>query len=175
MSALESKENEKETTKKFEPTTPEDLPEDRESSEESSDDTSEEDSDYEDGYEELKKFQNNLDTNQLLYYHPETKNINYKELSAMTKCTRDKDGVVVDILHRTVPFVTQYEKAKVIGMRAKQINDGAEPYIDLPNNIIDGLTIAELEFNAKKLPFIIRRPLPNGASEYWKLEDLDIL
>jgi len=26
---------------------------------------------------------------------------------------------------------------------------------------------------AKLIPFIIRRPLPGGACEYWKLSDLD--
>jgi len=38
--------------------------------------------------------------------------------------------------------------------------------------MINGLTIAQLEFKQKKLPFIIRRPLPNGGSEYWNVHDL---
>ena len=41
--------------------------------------------------------------------------------------------------------------------------------------MIDGLTIAEEELKQKKIPFIIRRPLPNGASEYWKVKDLEML
>ena len=40
--------------------------------------------------------------------------------------------------------------------------------------MIDGLTIAEEELK-QKIPFIIRRPLPNGASEYWKVKDLEML
>jgi hypothetical protein len=31
------------------------------------------------------------------------------------------------------------------------------------------------EFEQKKIPMIIRRPLPNNASEYWRLQDLEIL
>ena len=39
--------------------------------------------------------------------------------------------------------------------------------------IIDGYIIAEEELKQKRIPFIIRRPLPNGGSEYWKLQDLE--
>ena len=31
------------------------------------------------------------------------------------------------------------------------------------------------ELEEKKIPFIIKRPLPNGGCEYWKLADLEIL
>ena len=41
--------------------------------------------------------------------------------------------------------------------------------------MIEGLTIAEKELEDKKVPFIIRRPLPNGSSEYWKVKDLEML
>ena len=43
------------------------------------------------------------------------------------------------------------------------------------DNIIDGFVIAKMELDEKKLPFIIRRPMPNGSSEYWKLSDLEII
>ena len=72
-------------------------------------------------------------------------------------------------------MLTRYEKAKIIGLRAKQINHGANLFIDVPDNVIEGLTIAEMELQAKKIPFIIRRPMPNGGSEYWKVSDLEIL
>ena len=29
--------------------------------------------------------------------------------------------------------------------------------------------------NKKKIPFIIRRPIPDGTCEYWKLKDLEML
>jgi len=36
----------------------------------------------------------------------------------------------------------------------------------------DPLEIAEKELRAKKIPFIIRRKLPNGESEDWRVGDL---
>jgi DNA-directed RNA polymerase I, II, and III subunit RPABC2 len=41
--------------------------------------------------------------------------------------------------------------------------------------MIDGYLIALKEFEEKKIPFIIRRPLPDGTSEYWRLSDLEII
>ena len=31
----------------------------------------------------------------------------------------------------------------------------------------------KMELKLKRIPFIIRRPLPNGGSEYWKIQDLE--
>jgi hypothetical protein len=31
--------------------------------------------------------------------------------------------------------------------------------------------IAEAELEQRLLPFIVKRPLPNGTCEYWKLEE----
>ena len=42
-------------------------------------------------------------------------------------------------------------------------------------SIINELIIAKMELEAGLLPFVIRRPLPNGGSEYWKLADLAIV
>ena len=105
-------------------------------------------------------------------YHPEIKQISYKELQTLTKISRNDEGIIIDPLHTTIPILTRYEKARVIGLRAKQLNDGSEPLITINQDMINGLTIAKLEFKQKKLPFIIRRPLPNGASEYWNIHDL---
>ena len=91
----------------------------------------------------------------------------------MTKVTRDSDGIIIDDLHKTIPYLTKYEKSRVLGQRAKQINSGATPFVKVPEKVIDGYIIADLELKEKKIPFIIRRPLPNGGSEYWSLKDLD--
>ena len=40
---------------------------------------------------------------------------------------------------------------------------------------MQGSVIAELELKAKKIPFIIRRPLPNRGSEYWRVSDLELI
>jgi DNA-directed RNA polymerase subunit K/omega len=63
----------------------------------------------------------------------------------------------------------------VIGQRAKQINSGAKAFIKVPENVIDGYLVAELELMQKRIPFIIRRPTPGGGCEYWNLKDLEII
>ena len=40
---------------------------------------------------------------------------------------------------------------------------------------MDGYLIAVKELEEKILPFIVRRPMPNGGSEYWKLKDLELI
>ena len=73
------------------------------------------------------------------------------------------------------PLLSKYERTRILGERAKQINDGAKPFVETDGTIIDGYLIALAELEQNKIPFIIRRPLANGASEYWKLQDLEIL
>lgn len=138
----------------------------------------EKDDDYDSETDEedyLIKFDNEIKRDHIIKYHPELLQSNYDEISALTKVVHDKDGVVIDPLHTTLPFLTKFEKARIIGLRAKQINNGAEPFIDIPDNILEGYIIAEMELKEKKIPFIIVRPLPNGKKEYWKLEDLELI
>lgn len=135
-----------------------------------SDDESSEEED-----EDFKKFDQDIKNNKLIDYHPEMKQISYEEMITLSTVVRDKNGIIIDPLHKTLPILTRYEQAKIIGLRAKQINSGANPLIDIPDSMIDGITIAQEEFKQKKMPFIIRRPLPDGSSEYWKMADLEIL
>jgi DNA-directed RNA polymerase subunit K/omega len=84
-------------------------------------------------------------------------------------------GDRADSNHRTYPFLTNYEKTKIIGLRANQLSKGSMPFIAVPKHITDVKDIAKLELEQKRLPFIIKRPLPNGEFEYWRLTDLLIL
>ena len=111
----------------------------------------------------------------LMNFHPESLNENYDEIYNLARVVRDSNGVIVDNLHKTLPIMTKYEKTRILGQRAKQINDGAVPFIKVPEGVIDGYLIALRELEEKKIPFIIRRPLPNRGSEYWYVEDLEVL
>jgi DNA-directed RNA polymerase I, II, and III subunit RPABC2 len=139
------------------------------------------DSDYEsdddesDDDEYLQKLDNELKDNFILDNHPESQYQNYDEINKLSKVARDKNNIIIDDLHKTNPILTKYEKTRILGIRAKQINNGAKPYIKTETNIIDGYLIAVKELEEKKLPFIIRRPMPNGGSEFWKLKDLEII
>lgn len=111
----------------------------------------------------------------LLNYHPEIKQNNYNDILAMCKIVRDSKGIITDGLHKTIPWLTKYERARVLGLRTKQLNNGADAFIEIPPGMINGNKIALEELNQKKVPFIIRRPIPNGGTEYWRLEDLELL
>jgi len=139
---------------------------------EDDEDDEDDDEDDEEYNENMRKLENDINKDYLYSYHPETKHINYKELLTLSNVTRNKKGIIIDPLHQTIPLLTRYEKAKILGLRAKQINHGAKPFVELTKDIIDGHTIAFMELTQNKIPFIIRRPMPNGGSEYWKISDL---
>jgi DNA-directed RNA polymerase subunit K/omega len=133
----------------------------------------EDDEDDDDGEQYLQKFDQTINDNYIVNFHPESILQNYDEILSMTKVVRNSNGIIIDPLHRTIPYLTKYEKARILGQRAKQINSGAYPFVKVPENVIDGYIIAEMELKMKRIPFIIRRPLPNGGSEYWKIQDLE--
>ena len=139
----------------------------------SDDDLSDDDEYYDDKYYE--KFDNELKENYIMKYHNNLLQHNYNEIETLSKITgRKMDNTINDSLHRTLPILTKYEKARVLGIRAKQIENGSLPLIEVDNDIIDAYLIAQKELN-EKIPFIIKRPLPNGACEYWKLNDLELI
>jgi DNA-directed RNA polymerase subunit K/omega len=136
------------------------------------------DDDDDDDYQDdnyLQKFDKEITKDYIMDFHPECLNHNYDEIKALSKVTRDEFNIIIDPLHKTIPFLTKYEKARILGQRSKQIECGAKPLVKVPENIIDSYLIAELELEQKAMPFIIRRPIPSGGSEYWNLKDLEYI
>jgi len=123
----------------------------------------------------LQKFDKELRENFIMEHHPEAKAHNYEEVKALSRVSRDGNGIITDPFHKTVPFLTKYEKTRILGQRAKQIDNGAKPFVKVPPNVIDGYHVALLELEQKKIPFIIKRPFPNGGIEYWHVSDLEML
>jgi len=123
----------------------------------------------------LQKFNADINKNYILDFHPECAVNNYDEISVLTQVIRDAANNIIDDLHKTIPFLTKYERTRVIGQRAKQTNSGAKAFVKVPENVIDGYLIAELELMQKRIPFIIRRPTPGGGCEYWNLKDLEVV
>jgi DNA-directed RNA polymerase subunit K/omega len=125
----------------------------------------------------FQKFMNYSLVENLEKEHPEIRSINIDEMKTLSKVVRDKNGKIIDPLHTTIPFLTKYEKARIIGARAEQLERGAPTALqnELPETVIHGRTIALEEFERKLIPFIIARPLPNKGIEYWKLQDLEII
>lgn len=137
------------------------------------DDDDDEEEDNDPDY--LQKFDDSIKQRIISDFHPELKTHNYDEIDVLSRVVRDNMGTIIDPLHKTLPFLTKYEKTRILGERATQLNAGAIAMIEVDVDMIDGYVIALKEFEKKKIPFIIKRPLPNGAVEYWKLEDLEVL
>jgi DNA-directed RNA polymerase I, II, and III subunit RPABC2 len=139
----------------------------------SDDDDDDEEDDDDENY--LQKFNENLKHNIINENHPELQFHNYEEIENLSVIVRDDSGKIIDPLHRTIPFLTKYEKSRILGERANQINSGGKPFIEIESNVIDGYLIALQELKQRKIPFIIKRPLSNGGCEYWKVKDLEML
>lgn len=122
----------------------------------------------------LKK--NNLD---LIWYSTHRFNLTLQEIiDEQAEEEKGGDGGYQPIVRKkneeriTSKFLTKYEKARVLGTRALQISKNA-PLMIVPNNgESDPYKLAEMELTAYKIPFIIRRYLPDGSYEDWKLSEL---
>lgn len=71
----------------------------------------------------------------------------------------------------TTRYLTKYERARVLGTRALQISMNAPVMVELAGET-DPLDIAAKELREKKIPFIVRRYLPDGSYEDWSVEEL---
>lgn len=71
----------------------------------------------------------------------------------------------------TTRYMTKYEKARVLGTRALQISMNAPVMVPLSGET-DPLDIAMKELRERKIPFTIRRYLPDGSYEDWRTDEL---
>jgi DNA-directed RNA polymerase I, II, and III subunit RPABC2 len=71
----------------------------------------------------------------------------------------------------TTPYMTKYERARILGTRALQISMNAPVLVDLEGET-DPLQIAIKELREKKIPLIVRRYMPDGWYEDWTCEEL---
>ena len=123
----------------------------------------------------LQKIDAELKENYIENFHSECLNIDKNELDKLSKVTRDNTNNIVDEFHKTISIMTKYEKTRILGIRTKQLNNGNIPYVSIDESLNNNYLIALKELNEKRLPFIIKRPMPNNKFEYWKLTDLEIL
>ena len=138
-------------------------------------DEDDEDDDEDEDENYLQKFDRDINHNYIKENHTECIVHNYDEVNAMKNVVRDESNIIIDPLHKTTPILTKYERTRVLGQRSKQIESGAKPFIKVPESVIDSYVIAELELKARVIPFIIKRPIPNGSCEYWNLKDLEFV
>ena len=95
---------------------------------------------------------------------------NIKNLEVLSyEEVRDK---IKTIKKKTVPFLNKFEKARLLGIRIQQLSSGAQPKINT-TGLFSINDIVEEELRQRKIPLIIKRNLPNGDSEEWKLEEFE--
>ncbi|KKY18811.1 putative dna-directed rna polymerase and iii subunit rpb6 [Phaeomoniella chlamydospora] len=82
--------------------------------------------------------------------------------AAQKKSTTSTDKKIPDEKRTTTPYMTKYERARVMN---------APVLVDLEGET-DPLQIAIKELNQKKIPLIVRRYLPDGWYEDWTCEEL---
>jgi len=82
--------------------------------------------------------------------------------------------------YRSRSLMTKYEFDQIISLRTTHLCRGAIPFVNIPENDFKIETnmqlrkIALLELYEGKLPYMIKRVMPYGKTEYWKIKDLDL-
>lgn len=81
--------------------------------------------------------------------------------------------------YTSLPWMTKYEFDQLIGLRTMHLSIGAVPFINITDDYtiktnMDLRKIALQELKEKKLPYIIKRPMPNGEAEYWPVDKLNL-
>ncbi len=80
---------------------------------------------------------------------------------------------------KTRGYYTKYEYTALVAMRAQQLAEGAKPLVELTGlRTSDPLFVwyvAKREIEQRKLPFLVRRQLPDGTAEFWSTQELEIL
>jgi DNA-directed RNA polymerase I, II, and III subunit RPABC2 len=68
--------------------------------------------------------------------------------------------------------LTIYERVRILGARVNHLSRGAKPIID---NIerMSFVDIAEKELSENKIPFKVKRYLPNNTYEIWHMSELE--
>jgi DNA-directed RNA polymerase I, II, and III subunit RPABC2 len=111
----------------------------------------------------------------LYKYHPETV-VDYMEtVIPKVPLQQAPPDSGTDANHMSPPFLTVYERTKILGTRTNQLAEGARPFVTVPEYMTNPLDIAKLELEQRRLPFIVKRPMPDGTFEFWRLSDLMIL
>lgn len=73
----------------------------------------------------------------------------------------------------SVPYMTRFERARVLSSRAAQISRGSPARVNVQNEH-DPIEIATLELNAVATPFIVRRRMPDDRTEVSRVRDLKL-
>lgn len=83
----------------------------------------------------------------------------------------DNTSLSFDNPKKTKNILSKYERTRILGARATLLSKGAQPLVN-PDGETNPLEIARMELSERVIPIVIRRHLPNGEYEDWRLQDL---
>ena len=105
---------------------------------------------------------------------------NMASILTYTKQPFDECGKVLGGLDKpkvSKMIMTKYEFNVVISTRTNQIAHGAVPFIEINDEIKSNMDLRKItieELKQHKLPYCIKRPLPNNKYEFVKVGDLNL-
>lgn len=91
--------------------------------------------------------------------------------------TQQQGAAVAAVAAVGMPWLTKYERTKIIGIRAEQLARGAQPFVEpavLDGGSFDPCELAERELRARVLPFVVVRRMPDGRRETLRLDDQNV-
>ena len=144
-------------------------------------DDEEEEENNEDNYEEESSIDDNesinLNTNDDLDENLSEINVsNMSNILYTNKLLNNIDSKTIkeklNMSKKTLPLITKFEFSKIKSIRVTQLSNNSNPFIETDLDDIE--KIADEEIKQMKLPFIIKRNLPNGDYELWKLSELAV-
>ena len=74
-------------------------------------------------------------------------------------------------------IMTKYEFNLIISQRTVQLSQGHPPFVKIEKSIKSNMDLRKIaleELKEGKIPFIIKRPLPNDKYEFVRIRDLDL-
>lgn len=80
--------------------------------------------------------------------------------------------------YKSLPIMTKYEFDQIIGLRTVHLARGAIPFVETKKTVERNMNfraVALQELKENKLPYIIKRPMPSGKTEYWNINDLSMV
>ena len=78
-------------------------------------------------------------------------------------------------LRTTMPRLTRFEMARIVGIRAQLIDEGSPLLIVAPPGVSDPVQLALLELRARKSPVIVRRVFCDGSYEEWLISEMVVI
>lgn len=100
--------------------------------------------------------------------HPEVKPVFRAEVAENVKQARI-----------TREYFTKYEYTALLATRAQQLAEGAKPLVELTglkqSDPMFVWNVAKREIEQRKLPFVVRRQLPDGTAEFWSAQEMEVM